>query len=66
MTITFPASLRKSALAFRNIADELIAEMQKHGAYLVKGDEIDKLLKLCTIEKNGKYSINKDWVGRDA
>lgn len=54
-----PCIAEKECFAFRNIADELIAEMQKHGAYLVKGDEIDKLLKLCTIEKNGKYSINK-------
>lgn len=61
-----PCIAEKECFAFRNIADELIAEMQKHGAYLVKGDEIDKLLALCTIEKNGKYSINKDWVGRDA
>ena len=61
-----PCIAEKECFAFRNIADELISEMQKHGAYLVKGDEIDKLVKLCTIEKNGKYAINKDWVGRDA
>ena len=23
-------------------------------------------VKTCLVEKDGKYSINKDWVGRDA
>ena len=40
--------------------------MQKNGAYLIKGDQIDKLVSVCLKEKNGKYDINKDWVGRDA
>ena len=40
--------------------------MTNNGAYLIKGEQIDKLVATCLIEKNGKYSINKDWVGRDA
>ena len=61
-----PCIAEKECFVFQNVADELIASMQKNGAYLISGADIDKLVKLCLIEKNGKYSINKDWVGRDA
>ena len=61
-----PCIAEKECFAFRNIADELIESMTKNGAYLVKGADIDKLVKLCLVEKDGKYSINKDWVGKDA
>ena len=33
---------------------------------MVSGKQIDDLVKLCLIEKDGKYSINKKWVGKDA
>lgn len=61
-----PCIAEKECFVFSNVADELIRSMQRNGAYLLKGADIDKLVKLCLIEKNGKYSINKDWVGRDA
>ncbi len=40
--------------------------MVKSGAYLLKGDQIDKLLKIALINKDGKWGINKKWVGKDA
>ncbi len=61
-----PCIAEKECFAFANIADDLIKYMTQNGAYLIKGDQIDKLVKTCLVEKNGKYSINKDWVGRDA
>ena len=61
-----PCIAEKECFAFANIADNLIKYMTQNGAYLIKGEQIDKLVKTCLIEKNGKYSINKDWVGRDA
>lgn len=61
-----PCIAEKECFAFKNIADELISEMQKNGAYLIKGAQIDKLVKTCLIEKDGKYGINKKWVGKDA
>ncbi len=61
-----PCIAEKECFAFKNIADDLIKSMEKNGAYLIKGADVDKLVKLCLVEKNGKYSINKDWVGRDA
>ncbi len=61
-----PCIAEKECFAFASIKDELIYYMQQSGAYLIKGDEIDRLIKVCLVEKNGKYGINKDWVGRDA
>ena len=61
-----PCIAEKECFAFANIADDLIKYMTQNGAYLIKGEQIDKLVKTCLVEKNGKYVINKDWVGRDA
>ncbi len=61
-----PCIAEKECFAFKNIADELILEMQKNGAYLIKGEQVERLVKICLVEKDGKYSINKKWVGKDA
>ena len=61
-----PCIAEKECFAFSNIADELINEMTKNGAYLIKGEQINKLVEFALVNKDGKYSINKDWVGKDA
>lgn len=61
-----PCIAEKECFAFRNITDELISSMTKSGAYLLKGADIDRLCKIALIEKDGKYCINKKWVGKDA
>jgi len=61
-----PCIAEKECFAFANIADELMSEMQRNGAYLIKGADIEKLVSLCLVNKDGKYSINKKWVGKDA
>ena len=61
-----PCIAEKECFAVDSIANNLIAGMQEAGAYLIKGDQIDKLVKIALIEKDGKYSINKKWVGKDA
>lgn len=61
-----PCIAEKECFAFSNIADELINEMTKNGAYLIKGDQINKLVEFALVNKDGKYSINKNWVGKDA
>ena len=40
--------------------------MTQNGAYLIKGAQVDQLMKVCLVEKNGKWDINKKWVGKDA
>ena len=61
-----PCIAEKECFAFRNIADDLIKYMTQNGAYLLKGKQVEDLMKLCLVEKNGKYDINKKWVGKDA
>ncbi len=61
-----PCIAEKECFVFDSVADELIKNMTQNGAYLIKGDLIDKLLKVALIEKDGKYVINKKWVGKDA
>lgn len=61
-----PCIAEKECFAFNSIADELIDAMTKNGAYLISGAQVDRLLSFALINKNGKYVINKDWVGRDA
>lgn len=61
-----PCIAEKECFAFNTIADKLIDAMTKNGAYLISGAQVDKLLSFALINKNGKYVINKDWVGRDA
>lgn len=61
-----PCIAEKECFVFRGVADRLIQAMTQNGAYLLKGEQIDRLLKVALVEKDGKYSINKKWVGKDA
>ena len=61
-----PCIAEKECFVFNNVADRLIDSMTRNGAYLIKGADIDKLVKVALVEKDGKYSINKKFVGRDA
>lgn len=61
-----PCIAEKECFAVNKIADELISNMTKNGAYLIKGQDIERLKNFCLIQKDGKYSIHKDWVGKDA
>ncbi len=61
-----PCIAEKECFVLNSVADELIAGMQKSGAYLLKGADVDRLLKVALVEKDGKFGINKKWVGKDA
>ncbi len=67
-----PCIAEKECFAVASIKDELIANMTKNGAYLLKNQkDIDNLVKVALKEvddrKGGKkFVINKDFVGRDA
>ena len=49
-----PCIAEKECFAFKNIADDLIKYMTQNGAYLIKGAQVDQLMKVCLVEKNGK------------
>ena len=40
--------------------------MTKNGAYLLRGQDVERLKNFCLVQKDGKYDINKNWVGKDA
>lgn len=61
-----PCIAEKECFAFSSIFDELVDSMLKNGAYMLTGDEVERLKKIALVEKDGKYSINKKWVGKDA
>lgn len=48
------------------VFDQLLSEMQKNGAFLVRGADIDRIVNTVLIHKDGRYVINRDFVGRDA
>lgn len=56
----------KEVFAFADIADELMYHMLKNGAYKVSGSDIDKIVNTVLVQKDGKYVINRKFVGRDA
>ncbi|MBC9783843.1 aldehyde dehydrogenase EutE [Heliobacterium chlorum] len=73
-----PCIAEKECIVVGSVADELITHMRRSGAYLIKGKEIDDLLKVvmtekeekiaegCTVKPKKSYGINKAWVGKDA
>ena len=66
-----PCIAEKEVFAFANIADELIAEMQRNGAYLINQEQADQLASIVLEEKTNKAgktfkTVSRDCVGRDA
>lgn len=61
-----PCIAEKECFCFDSVAGKLIDAMTKNGAYLLSRDKIDTLVKTVLVNKDSKYSINKDWVGKDA
>jgi len=56
----------KEVFVFDNIADALMSEMERNGAYRVSGADIQKIVDTVLVKKDGKYVINRKFVGRDA
>ena len=67
-----PCIAEKEVFAFKNIADELISEMQKNGAYKITAEQAAKLANIVLVDvknpKTGivKKTVSRDCVGRDA
>jgi len=61
-----PCIAEKECFAISSICDQLIDSMVKNGAYMLDRAQAEKLKGFALVEKDGKYSINKKWVGKDA
>jgi propionaldehyde dehydrogenase len=56
----------KEVFAFESVAETLMREMEKNGAYRISGADIDKVVNTALERKDGKYAPNRSFVGRDA
>ena len=56
----------KEVFMVDSIADALMNTMQQCGAFRVYGEDIDKIVRTVLVEKDGKYVINRKFVGHDA
>ncbi|MBQ0059232.1 MAG: aldehyde dehydrogenase EutE [Lachnospiraceae bacterium] len=56
----------KEVFAEESIARELVYNMVAEGAYLLSSDQVSRLLGIVFQNKDGKWSVNKKWVGKDA
>ncbi len=67
-----PCIAEKEVFAFKNIADQLISEMQNNGAYKITAEQAAKLADIVLVDsknpKTGivKKTVSRDCVGRDA
>lgn len=73
-----PCIAEKEVIAVGSIADKLMAYMQRNGAYLISGAEIDRLAAViltqqqeqaaagCSAKPQPVYAVNKSYVGKDA
>lgn len=67
-----PCIAEKEVFAFANIADELISEMKKNGAFQITKEQAEKLVDIVLVDsknpKTGivKKTVSRDCVGRDA
>jgi propionaldehyde dehydrogenase len=56
----------KEVFAFENISGDLVSQMQHQGAYKVQGADVDKIINTVLENHDGKYAINRNFVGRSA
>jgi propionaldehyde dehydrogenase len=56
----------KEVFAFEEVAGELVSRMIHCGAHKVSGTDIDKIVNTVLEKRDGRYLINRNFVGRDA
>lgn len=62
-----PCIAEKEVIVVDEVADELIYYMvAENDCYMLTGNQINDLASAVLVEKNGKYIINRKFVGKDA
>lgn len=56
----------KEVFAVESVARELVAAMAREGAYVLSAAQTKALLDIVFLQRDGAYSVNKKWVGKDA
>lgn len=55
----------KEVFVVQEAAKELVTEMLADGAYFLKEEQLNELMKHITVEKDGKRVVNRKYVGKD-
>ncbi len=62
-----PCIAEKEVVVVDSVADQLIDEMiNNNDCYYITKDQADLLATKILVEKNGHFSVNRDYVGKDA
>lgn len=62
-----PCIAEKEVIVVDSVADQLIDEMiNNNDCYYITRDQADLLADKVLVEKNGHFSVNRDYVGKDA
>lgn len=56
----------KEVFAVSAIADRLMDEMVKNGAFLIRGQDIERMAALTLKPQEGKHVVNRKYVGKNA
>lgn len=61
-----PCISEKEIVVIDKVYDELVYYLKENGCYWAESDVLTKLMSIVFIEKNGKKSLNRTCVGKDA
>ncbi|WP_105616134.1 aldehyde dehydrogenase family protein [Vallitalea okinawensis] len=61
-----PCIAEKEVIVVGEVADELMYYMEQNDCYKIEDQLIEKLAETVLVNKNGKYVIDRKWVGKDA
>ena len=56
----------KEVFCVNTVFDRFLGELERNGAYRIQGGDIDRVLRTVLMEKDGKYTPSRKFVGRDA
>ena len=56
----------KEVFCVSTVFDRFLGELERNGAFLIRGGDIDRVLRTVLVEKDGKYTPSRKFVGRDA
>ncbi|HBU12348.1 MAG TPA: aldehyde dehydrogenase EutE [Clostridiales bacterium] len=56
----------KEVFAVESVFDKLVSAMEQNGCLTVRGGDIDKIVSTVLVNKDGKYVINREYVGKPA
>lgn len=56
----------KEAFVLADVYDSFLYCIRREGAYLLSPEQTQQLMRIVLKQENGRWDVNKDWVGQDA